>query len=241
MIVCREGLHVSGLEEPAMNNDTMYPLFLNLRGRSCVVIGGNEMAEAKIRNLLGTGAQVKVIAREVTDAIAAWAGTGRVQWENRFYEIGDLHDAFLVVTAAGGSTNARVYAEAEARKTLCNAVDDGEHCNCYAASVVRRGPLQLAISTAGNSPALAQRLRLELEQQFGPEYFSWVKELGELRRRLFSEPDLDPDTRRRMVREQASAAAFESFRNLRSKGLEHHAKTCGRSPDIPKATEVPVK
>lgn len=228
-------------------NDTMYPLFLNLRGRSCMVIGGNEAAEAKIRDLLGTGAQIKVIAPEVTDAITVWAGTGRVQWENRHYEKGDVRDAFLVFTAAGSSTNAEVYAEADARKTLCNAVDDVEHCNCYAAAVVRRDPLQLAISTAGNSPALTQRLRLELEQQFGPEYSSWVKELGELRRRLFSEPDLDPDTRRGMLHEQASAAAFESFRSLRSKeiscveGLEHHATTCGRSPDIPVTTEVPVK
>lgn len=224
-------------------NDTMYPLFLNLRDRSCMVIGGNETAEARIRDLLAAGAQVKVIAPEVTDAIAAWAGAGRVQWENRHYETGDLRDAFLVVTAAGSSTNAEVYAEAEARKRLCNAVDDVEHCNCYAASVVRRGPLQLAISTAGNSPALAHRLRLELEQQFGPEYSSWVKELGELRRHLFSELDLDPDTRRRMLHEQASAAAFELFRNLRSReiscpeGFEHQPKTCGRSPDIPMATE----
>jgi siroheme synthase-like protein len=119
MIVCREGLHASGLEEPAMNDDTMYPLFLNLRGRNCVVVGGNNTAEAKIRNLLGTGAQVMVIAPEVTDAIAAWAGTGRVQWESRHYETGDLRDAFLVVTAAGSSTNAQVYAEAETRNTLC--------------------------------------------------------------------------------------------------------------------------
>ena len=68
-----------------------------------------------------------------------------------------------------------------------------------------------------------------------------MKELGALRRRLFSEPDLDPDTRRRMLHEQASAAAFESFRNLRSKGSEHHAKPAERSPDIPRAIEVPVK
>lgn len=230
-----------------MSDDTMYPLFLNLRGRNCVVIGGNETAEGKIRDLLTTGAQVKVIAPEVTDAIAAWSSTGRLQWENRHYETGDVRDAFLVVTVAGSSTNAEVYAEAEGRKTLCNAVDDVEHCNCYAASVVSRDPLQLAISTAGNSPALAQRLRVELEQQFGPEYSSWVKELGELRRRLFSDPDLDPDMRRRILHEQASAAAFESFRNLRSKGIscpedfEHSAKTCGRSTGIPVATKVSAK
>lgn len=219
MIVRREGQHSRGPEEQEMNLDTLYPLFLNLRGRNCVVVGGNETAETKIRSLLGTGAQIKVIAPGVTDAIAAWAGTGRVQWQNRHYETGDLRDAFLVFTATGSSTNAEVYAEAEARKTLCNAVDDIDHCNCYAASVVRRGPLQLAISTAGNSPALAQRLRLELEQQFGPDYTSWVKELGERRRRLFSEPDLDPDTRRRMLHEQANATAFESFRRLRSKEI----------------------
>lgn len=230
-----------------MSDYTMYPLFLNLRNRACMVIGGNEIAEAKIRDLLAAGAQVKVIAPEVTDAIAAWAATGRVHWENRHYEAGDLRGALLVVTAAGSSTNAEVYAEAEGRKTLCNAVDDVKHCNCYAASVVRRDPLQLAISTAGNSPALAHRLRLELEQQFVSEYSSWVKELGEQRRRLFSEPDLDPDTRTRILHEQASAAAFESFRNLRSKeiscpeGLEHHAKTCGRSPDMPPPTGVSGK
>lgn len=124
----------------------------------------------------------------------------------------------MVVTAAGKATHAAVYAEAESRNTLCNAVDDIEHCNCYASSVVRRGPLQIAISTAGNSPPLAQRLRLELEGQFGPEYSKWVEELGKLRRRLFSEPDLDPDTRRRKLHEQASAAAFELFR--RSQGPE---------------------
>ncbi|MFZ0808935.1 MAG: hypothetical protein WAN03_22265 [Candidatus Sulfotelmatobacter sp.] len=79
----------------------------------------------------------------------------------------------------------------------------------------RRPPLQFAISTAGNSLALAQRL----EQQFGSEYPSWVKELGELRRRLFSEPDLDPDTRRKLLHEQASAEAFKAFRNLRNTEL----------------------
>jgi len=195
-----------------MNDEPTYPLFLNLRGRNCVVVGGNATAEAKVRDLLKAGAKVKVIASKVTDAIASWVRTERVQWENRHYETGDLRDAFVIVTAAGNKVNAEVYAEAEARNALCNAVDDVEHCNCFASSVVRRGPLQIAISTSGNSPALAQRLRLELEQQFGPEYFSWVKELGKLRRRLFSE-GLDREARTRKLHEQASAAAFELFRH----------------------------
>jgi precorrin-2 dehydrogenase / sirohydrochlorin ferrochelatase len=200
-----------------MNDEPMYPLFLNLRGRNCVVVGGNRMAESKIRDLLEAGAKVTVMGVEVTDAIAGWARTGRVQWENRHYETGDLRHALVVVAAADSSTNARVFSDAEASSTLCNAVDDIEHCNCFASSVVRRGPLPIAISTAGNSPALAQRLRIELERQFGPEYFTWVKKLGELRRHLFSDPDLDPDTRTRTLHERASAAAFELFRQFHSR------------------------
>lgn len=200
-----------------MNDEPMYPLFLNLRGRNCVVVGGNAMAEAKVRDLLQAGARVRVIASEGTDAIATWARTECVQWEKRHYQTGDLRDAFVVVTAAGNKVNAEVYAEAEARNVLCNAVDDVEHCNCFSSSVVRRGLLQIAISTAGNSPALAQRLRLELEQQFGPEYFPWVKELGKLRRRLFSEPVLGPEARRQRLHEQASAAAFELFRHSQNR------------------------
>jgi siroheme synthase-like protein len=199
-----------------VNDAPMYPLFLNLWERDCLVVGGNQMAEAKVRDLLQAGARVTVIAPEVTDVIARWAGTQQVQWQERDYQTGDVRDRFLVVTVAGSSTNAKVYADADSRSTLCNAVDDVEHCNCFASSVVRRGPLQIAISTGGKSPALAQRLRVELEQQFGPEYLSWVKELGERRRRLFSEPDLDPDARKTEVHKQASAAAFESFRQSRS-------------------------
>ena len=202
-----------------MNDEPMYPLFLNLRGRNCVVVGGNAMAEAKVRDFVQAGATVTVIADEATDTIVTWARNGCVQWQKRHYETGNLSDAFIVATAAGKATNAAVYAEAQARNTLCNAVDDIEHCNCFASSVVRRGPLQIAISTAGNSPALAQRLRLELEQQFGPEYVKWVKELGRLRRLLFSQPDLDPDERRRRLHEQASATAFESFRHAQNQEI----------------------
>ena len=190
----------------------LYPLFLNLQGRVCVVIGGDEMAEAKLRDLLETKAKLRVIASEVTAQIAAWAEEGRLEWEARAYENGDLSDAFLVVSTADRDTTSRVYDEAETRHVLCNAVDDIPHCNCFASAVVRRGPLQIAISTAGNSPALAQRLRKELEQQFGEEYSSWVQRLGELRSQLFQDESLDRETRRRMLHEQASESALETYR-----------------------------
>lgn len=189
----------------------LYPLFLNLRGRNCVVLGGNHMAEAKIADLLEAEARVKVIAEAVTDKIAEWAREGQVRWEARTYTRGDLQGTFLVVAIADPATNAMVFAEAEERSTFCNAVDDIKHCSCYASAVVQRGPLQIAISTSGKSPALAQRLRRELEQKIGPEYAAWVEELGTLRTRLFQDPTLDNEARRKILHEQASPTAFEAF------------------------------
>ena len=190
---------------------TLYPLCLNLQGRACVVIGGNEMAEGKVRDLLGAEAKIRLIAPEVTPQIADWSRAGRLHWEPRPYQRGDLVDAFLVISISNSETNAQVFQEAEARHVFCNAVDDIPHCSSYASAVVRRGPLQIAISTAGNSPALAQRLRKELEERFCEEYGPWVRRLGELRSQLFHDERIDGETRRNMLHEQASASAFESF------------------------------
>lgn len=213
----------------------LYPLFVSLQGRACVVVGANEMAEGKIRELLGAAASVRVIAPVLNEHIAVWSQEGRLQWEARPYESGDLRDAFLVISLADAETNARVFEEAEARKILCNAVDDIMHCNCYAAAVVRRGPLQIAISTSGQSPALAQRLRKELEDRFGVEYALWVKRLGELRSRLFQDKGIDSDRRRAILHEKASASAFEAFRKslkeeIRSQNRGAESDGCTKSP-----------
>jgi precorrin-2 dehydrogenase/sirohydrochlorin ferrochelatase len=89
--------------------NTLYPLFLNLRGRVCVVVGGNEMAEAKVRELLEAEAKIRVVAPSAADQIAAWSRAGRLQWESRAYENGDVRDAFLVVSVADTKTNAQVF------------------------------------------------------------------------------------------------------------------------------------
>lgn len=213
----------------------LYPLFLSLHGRGCVVVGGNEMAEGKIRELLDADAKVRVIAPVVNEQIAAWSQTGRLRWDARPYESGDLSDAFVAVSVADSETNAKVFEEAETRKILCNAVDDVKHCNCYASAIVRRGPLQIAISTAGQSPALAQRLRKELEEQFGAEYALWVKRLGELRSRLFQDRGISSDSRRAILHEQASASAFEAFRSsieqeIPSQKPGEDSDGCAKSP-----------
>lgn len=114
--------------------NTLYPVFLSLRGRDCVVVGGNEMAEAKVRDLLEADAKVRVIAPVATGQIIAWLQAGRLQWEARAYETGDVRDAFLVVSVADAKTNTQVFEEAETRRTFCNAVDDIDHCSCYASA-----------------------------------------------------------------------------------------------------------
>ena len=173
------------------------------------------MAENKTRELLDAGARIRLIAPLVTQQLSAWADARKLRWEARNYQHGDLCGVFLVVSVADRVTNARAFAEAEAQHVFCNAVDDIAHCSCYASAVVRRGTLQIAISTAGNSPALAQRLRKELELQFGEEYEPWVQQLGEVRSRMLEEKSIGSETRREFLHEQASAAALEVFRASR--------------------------
>jgi precorrin-2 dehydrogenase/sirohydrochlorin ferrochelatase len=193
----------------------LFPMFVKLSGRRCLVVGGGAIAEGKVESLLACGASVVVVAPQVTDKIAGWSGGRRLVWHARRFQTADLENAFLVVAATGvDAVNESVFREAEARGILCNAVDEPERCHFYYPAIVRRGPLQIAISTAGLSPALAHRLRVELEQQFGPEYEAWLQELGAMRRRVFAERD-DPRRRARILQRLASGRSFARF--LRAK------------------------
>jgi len=183
----------------------LFPLFLKLEGRECLVVGAGSVAEGKIRSLLASGAKVRVVALEAKDAVRQWAQAGEVAWEARAFQASDLDGVVLAIAATSSpSVNAAVFVEARKRNVLCNAVDDPENCDFYYGAVVRRGDLQIAISTAGHSPALAQRLRQELEEQFTAEYSDWVKALGEARQQLFA-LDMDPEQRRRLLHEMTSA------------------------------------
>jgi precorrin-2 dehydrogenase/sirohydrochlorin ferrochelatase len=118
---------------------------------------------------------------------------------------------FLVVAATSSTElHERLFELASQRGVLCNIVDVPALCDFYYPSVVQRGALQIAISTSGQSPALAQRLRKQLEDQFGPEYEEWLAQLGEARDKLHS-TKMDPEERKRMLHEAASEEAFESF------------------------------
>jgi precorrin-2 dehydrogenase / sirohydrochlorin ferrochelatase len=188
---------------------TLFPMFMKLEGRSCLVVGAGTVGEPKISSLIEAGASVRVVALHATTAVTEWAEAGAIAWEARAFNNADLDHTFLVIAATNSrDVNAAIFYEARQRDILCNVVDDPEYCDFYYPAVVRRGDLQIAISTNGRSPALAQRIRRELEIQFGPEYGEWLEELGRARQQLFASK-IDPEERRRLLHELASREAFK--------------------------------
>lgn len=189
---------------------SLFPIFVKLEGRPVLVVGAGAIGESKIASLVAAGASVAVVAPRATAPIARWASEGKVRWHARPFEPADLDAMALVIAAVPADVADHVYREARARGILCNSVDDPDHCDFYYGAVVNRGDLQIAISTNGQSPALAQRLRQELEHQFGPEYGEWLERLGDARREMFA-IEMDPDFRRERLHEIASAKAFQQF------------------------------
>jgi precorrin-2 dehydrogenase/sirohydrochlorin ferrochelatase len=200
-------------------------MFLKLEGKRCLVVGAGKVGEPKIGGLLDTGAHVHVIALEASEAVHEWANAGKITLEIRPYVAADLDGTFLAVVAtASRSLNGSIYQEAQRRGILCNVVDDPPYCDFYYPAVVRRGDLQIAISTNGQSPSLAQKLRQQLERQFGPGYARWVAELGETRKLVLAS-DLDPERKRDLLHSLASrealkaAVAEEAAKNENARGV----------------------
>ena len=172
---------------------SLFPMFLKLEGKQCLVVGAGSVGEPKIGGLLETGARIRVVALDATPTVREWARAGTIELELRAFTSDDLDGAFLAVVATTSRTlNERVYHEAQRRGVLCNVVDVPDLCDFFYPSVVRRGDLQIAVSTAGQSPSLAQKIRQQLEKQFGPAYAEWVKELGETRKLILAS-DLDKE------------------------------------------------
>ena len=195
----------------------MFPIFLKLKDRRCVVVGAGTVAEGKIRGLLEAGASVQVVAPKAVFQIRRWHWEGVLSWKPREFDPRDLDGVSIVVAATSSrDLNARIFREARLRNVLCNAVDDPENCDFYYPAVVKRGDLQIAISTNGRSPALAQRLRQELEEQFGQEYEAWLAELGEAREHLMA-AHLDAEARKKLLHQLASREAFENRTEARSR------------------------
>jgi precorrin-2 dehydrogenase / sirohydrochlorin ferrochelatase len=198
----------------------LFPAFLKLAGRKCLVVGAGKVGQSKIEGLLTTGAALIVVAPRASESVQAWAEAGDLRWSARAFEPADLDGVLLAVVATSSPLlNEWVCEEARRRGVLCNVVDDPAHCDFYYPAVVRRGALQIAISTDGKSPALAQRLRKQLEDEFEPRYADWMEHLGRLRQQLFGQA-MDPEERRLLLHEMASAAGYERFVRTRELGAE---------------------
>src|SRR6202451_2521287 len=188
----------------------LFPMFLKLEGKRCLVVGAGNVGEQKMGGLIDTGARVHVIALRASEMVQGWAQAGKISLELRDFAADDLDGTFLAVVAtASRALNESIYRAAQRRGVLCNVVDDPEYCDFYYPAVVRRGDLQIAISTSGQSPSLAQKLRQQLERQFGPGYARWIAELGETRR-LGLASNLDPNRRSALLHSLASREAVKA-------------------------------
>jgi len=164
-----------------------YPVFLDVVGKSCVVVGGGEVAERKVEMLLACGAEVTVVSPEVAPGLASLCAQGSIRHQKVEFSDSCLEGAFLVIGATDDkNVNEAVWRECQRLHLLVNVVDAPELCNFIAPAVFQQGDLLISISTSGKSPTLAKKIRQDLESRYGPEYAELLEILGEMRERVFS-------------------------------------------------------
>lgn len=203
-----------------MNAPVPFPVFLKLEGRNCLVVGGGSVGETKVQSLLSTGACITLVAPQITTVLHEHYKNGVIAWRARRFNLSDLDGVVLAIAATRDNyLNQIIFDESDRRGILCNAVDQPHRCHFYFPAVVRRGALQIAISTGGLSPSLAKRLRQQLEQQFGPEYEPWLEWLGSIRAALMN-AGLSFEDRKQLLANFASAELFTTLPALNSEGPE---------------------
>lgn len=212
---------------------SLFPIFLKLATRPCIVIGAGHLAESKIESLQAANAKVTVIAPAATDRIQNLAAAGEIEWHKREYANGDLEGSFLVVAATNHpAVNRAVFHEAAEKGVLCNAVDDPPFCDFYFPSVVRRGNLQIAISTAGASPALAQKIRKDINAQLPLDAGDWLNELGNLRREVVAAEPLNDE--RKWLLHQLAQREVCGYEHCPSRAFaREHAKSNPKPESTP--------
>jgi len=203
-----------------------YPIYIDLNGKTAVVIGGGHIAERKVDTLREAGANVTVISPEATAGLRAMADAGVITWHARPYREGDLSGAFCTYAATNdNSVNTAVFDEATRNSQLCNVVDVPPLCNFIVPSIVRRGDLSIAISTSGNSPALAKKLRVDLTDHIGPEWEQLNDLLGRMRPELKRRyPEEEP--RNHVLTRMLDAGVLELLREGKAEDAEEIAWKC---------------
>ena len=199
---------------------TYYPAYLDIRNRNCLVVGGGNVGARKARTLLDCGALVAVVAPAISDTLQELAGVKALTIKSRTFRSGDLDGVFLVIGATDDrDLNRRISREADRRGILCNIVDQPESCSFILPSIIRRGDLVISISTSGNSPAMAKKLRKELELQFGEEYADFLKLMGAVRHQLLGRQK-DPDTHKALFEKLIDSGLLELVRDNRRKDID---------------------
>jgi uroporphyrin-III C-methyltransferase/precorrin-2 dehydrogenase/sirohydrochlorin ferrochelatase len=227
---------------------SLLPIFLKLEGRRCLLVGAGTVALEKIGSLLKTGLNLRVVAPQARAEIRALAAEGKLEWIERAFEPADLDGNFLVIAATDvPEVNATVYREAVKRNIPCNSVDDIPNCDFFFGSVVNRGDLQIAISTAGESPALAQRLRKEIDEQLPADLGVWLVKLGELRREVIAKQPRSEERRlllHELAHREICDSALCSTKQLARTGREvahaeaGHVYLVGAGPGDPELLTV---
>ena len=201
-------------------NPQLFPLLMTLRGARVVVIGGGRVAERKVGSLLECGAQVEVVAPRLCPGLLELAEAGRIVVTERTYRPGDLSGAILAIAAIDDpGTGAAVAGEAARLGIPVNVVDRPELCTFIVPSVLRRGPLTIAVSTSGTSPAWARRIREKLENEFGEEYSRLFEALSSIRNRCLREFS-DPNRRRDILQQLSDETILELARTVSPERLE---------------------
>ena len=188
---------------------TYYPAFVSIEGKKCVVAGGGRVAERKVRDLLKAGASVRVISPELTPGLLRLRESGRIRHTARKFRPADTRGAFLIIAATDDMEINRS-AASMGKGMLVNVVDRPAQCSFIVPSTLRRGPLTIAVSTSGASPAMARAIRQELEDMFGPEVGSYLEGLCRTRKRLMKEIK-DPAERERRLRELGSPEVLKEL------------------------------
>ncbi|WP_418790411.1 precorrin-2 dehydrogenase/sirohydrochlorin ferrochelatase family protein [Phosphitispora sp. TUW77] len=180
-----------------------YPVYLNLDGKKCLVVGGGKVAERKIRSILEAGARAYVVSPELTDWLEEAALKGKITAIRRNYTTTDLENAFIVISATDSQViNSRVASECRDRNILVNVVDCPADCNFIVPAVFRQGALSISISTDGKSPMLARRIKEDMETKFGPEYHEFLELMSNLREQIikkFSDEEQRRDMFKKLV------------------------------------------
>lgn len=217
---------------------SLFPAFIKLARRPCLLVGAGAVALEKIGPLLAAEAELRVVAPRVHGGIREMAAAGRIHLTERGWLPNDLDGVFLVIAATDNPVvNAAIYEAAVERNILCNSVDDPPHCDFYFGSIVARGDLQIAISTAGESPALAQRLRKEIDAQLPQDLGTWLAETGRLRREVLA--SIAPGEDRRLLlhrlaqREVCGAPACEARTAAFGRALKGRVYLVGAGPGDP--------